>query len=501
MNKLYLYVIVFLKFSNASTQAYYDYNWMFSSDAKPMIISFNDHSVSSLKENITNLMRIGSANMTMSDAQGNLLFYSNGCSIFNAQHQIIKDGDGLNKGSETGVCPDYYSSGNQSMIGIPAPGRENQYYIFYENVVFIYEPKLSASSKGIYYALVDFSETTGKIVKKNNMVLRNIPLIADTSIYNSELCMIRQFNSSNWWLLVPKKNDDKIIKFLITSDSILGPYYQKIGLIHSFDNIGGGSSCFTPDGTKYLRMRSTEGFSVYDFDRSTGELSNYKYLPVASTGLFAGVSASPNSRYTYLSNHREIYQVDLSRPDLKDGLILLDTFNWIGSPKPPFFATFNYSQLGPDCRIYIGSGNGINQLNVILYPDRSGKECTLVQQGLTLVSHTSGSLPHFPNYRIDHGPVCDSSIRINLTKALDLESIETSLIIYPNPAKNLVNIIYSQECVIFLYNAHGSLISKFRYDSPQEVMKINLDNLDSGVYYIKAWVNDIIVEYKKLIVY
>ena len=244
--------------------------------------------------------------------------------------------------------------------------------------------------------MVDFTNPTGEVVKKNGKLLKNIPIIQDTSILASELTLVKHSNNKDWWLLVPKLYDDKIIKFLFTDDEIKGPMYQKIGPYNNKEGDGGGSACFSPDGTKYVRFNSKGGFHVFNFNRTNGELSNYKYALFDVNGIFAGVSISPNSKYAYLSAHDALFQVDLDVDDLGNNLVLIDSFNWKGSPKPPFFATFNYSQLGPDCRIYIGSGNGINQLNVILYPDRAGKACTLVQQGLTLATYTSGSMPYFP---------------------------------------------------------------------------------------------------------
>ncbi|GIV32304.1 MAG: hypothetical protein KatS3mg030_610 [Saprospiraceae bacterium] len=35
----------------------------------------------------------------MSDAEGHLLFYSNGCEVMNWAHQLVENGDSINPGS------------------------------------------------------------------------------------------------------------------------------------------------------------------------------------------------------------------------------------------------------------------------------------------------------------------------------------------------------------------------------------------------------------------
>ena len=129
----------------------YDYNWMYANAARPMRLSFQESFIKTKIDTPTTQISIGSSNTTMSDSTGNLLFYSNGCKIYNAQHKVIKDGEGLNPGSETGSCPDYNTAGNQSMASIPHPSVKNWYYIFYEYKVFIYEPKFRIGKDHVFF--------------------------------------------------------------------------------------------------------------------------------------------------------------------------------------------------------------------------------------------------------------------------------------------------------------------------------------------------------------
>jgi len=57
---------------------------------------------------------------TISDTAGNLLFYTNGVTVWNKNHQVLQNGTGL-KGDP---------SSTQSAIIIPQPGNDSVYFIF-----------------------------------------------------------------------------------------------------------------------------------------------------------------------------------------------------------------------------------------------------------------------------------------------------------------------------------------------------------------------------------
>ena len=82
---------------------------------------------------------------SISDNNGDLLFYTNGGTIWNNNHQIMNNGDGLN-GDINGV---------QTSIIIPKPNDASTYFVFYTRELDQNSPE--TISKGIYYAEVQFS--------------------------------------------------------------------------------------------------------------------------------------------------------------------------------------------------------------------------------------------------------------------------------------------------------------------------------------------------------
>lgn len=107
---------------------------------------------------------------------------------------------------------------------------------------------------------------------------------------------------------------------------------------------------------------------IFDFDRETGLLSNLIRVMPQDSGIFYGVGVSPNSRFVYLSNDFDLFQVDLWQTIYLGSLehiAHIDSF-----PDPSFFwSKFGQAQLGPDCKIYIVSSGTNTCLHVINKPD------------------------------------------------------------------------------------------------------------------------------------
>ena len=70
------------------------------------------------------------------DEQGNLLFYTNGCSINGPDHQEILNGGDLNPGFiHDTYCPFGYLA-EQGSTFVPQPGNTNRYYLFHLGLNF-----------------------------------------------------------------------------------------------------------------------------------------------------------------------------------------------------------------------------------------------------------------------------------------------------------------------------------------------------------------------------
>lgn len=88
---------------------------------------------------------------TISDMEGNLLFYTDGVTVYNRNHEIMTGGDNLYG----------HASATQSGVIVPLPGSATRYYIFTVSA-------LSAKdTKGFRYSIVDLSNGLGSVIDKN----------------------------------------------------------------------------------------------------------------------------------------------------------------------------------------------------------------------------------------------------------------------------------------------------------------------------------------------
>ncbi|MBK6640365.1 MAG: hypothetical protein IPG39_03600 [Bacteroidetes bacterium] len=77
------------------------------------------------------------------------------------------------------------------------------------------------------------------------------------TLTRGRLTTCKHANGRDWWLISHKYRSNIYYKFLITPDTILGPYTQQIGIVTSnYD--GFGSARFSPDGSKYVWMENRD---------------------------------------------------------------------------------------------------------------------------------------------------------------------------------------------------------------------------------------------------
>jgi hypothetical protein len=126
--KLIIGLLFVLVATTLGGQSKHDYNWLMGVEQTtdptfPIncmnLLNFNDEELSIEKLQVDYPMYL--SNASISDNDGNLLFYTNGCDVKDRQHNIMPNGDGLNPGIiHDDFCPDagYTSDG---IIILPQP--------------------------------------------------------------------------------------------------------------------------------------------------------------------------------------------------------------------------------------------------------------------------------------------------------------------------------------------------------------------------------------------
>jgi gliding motility-associated-like protein len=287
-------------------------------------------------------MNTGEGCAALSDASGNLLFYTDGSTIYNRNNQVMLNGTGL-KGN---------SSSTSSAVIIPLPDAANRYYVFTVDT----DDLVYRNAEGMHYSIVDMSLDNGtgavEIESKNTQILTRT---------SEKLTAIENDSNTGYWVIT--QFEDKFYSYELTAGGLnmepvisqVDPFIElldyfitnvdvsamrgyikvntsgdKIAAAHFSNN-----SMEDFDGvTSILEARSisyTQGgeLYLYDFDNSTGIVSNpIPLLTKEDGGSFYGVEFSPDGRYLYA----EIDYLTASRTSI---------FNFLGGEIAQFdlFAT------------------------------------------------------------------------------------------------------------------------------------------------------------------
>ncbi|MCH8904970.1 MAG: hypothetical protein IIA45_13775, partial [Bacteroidetes bacterium] len=280
---------------------------------------------------------------SIADKDGKLLFYSDAQNIFNAAHKLMQNGDKIN------INKPY--NGMNSVLIVPAAQNPESYLIF-----SLPDPPSNGSSDSLYYSIVDMSKNDGL-----GAVIEKRVTLSNDIFFSVGIRAIKHGNGQDWWLLLHQFNSDSFVKFLITKDSMKGPFYQKIGLHTSVNTNFQNQMAFSKDGSLFARIFSLGEIEVYKFDRCTGELDIWKTwkqpnISPPPVDEFKGCSFSPNNRFFYASTLYKLFQYDLEAdsPGVDSFLVDLADDLWSCCYK----SLFNKHELGPNGKIYISSWGG-----------------------------------------------------------------------------------------------------------------------------------------------
>lgn len=86
--------------------------------------------------------------------------------------------------------------------------------------------------------------------------------------------------------------NDVYYKLLVTTDSIKGPFGQKIGSEIGSNDID-GQTAFSPDGNKFAMMNASNILDYMEFNRCNGEFFNLKSFTIPDSIGTYGCSFSP----------------------------------------------------------------------------------------------------------------------------------------------------------------------------------------------------------------
>jgi hypothetical protein len=417
----------------------------------------------------------------ISDTLGNLLFYTNGYYIADASNDTMQNGSGINPGAYANFVPDGFLIPQGALI-LKNPGFNNYYHLFHETIDNYPSVGNGSFSFHFYMTTIDMNLAGGL----GGVTAKNISLIND-SLTPGKIVACKHANGRDWWIVFHQANSNLFYKLLFTPYGISGVYTQNIGAIRTFD---AGQAKFSPNGEKFAFFHYFHGLDIYDFDRCTGMLSN----AVSDTTLpwivgNVGCEFSPNSNLLYVSNIEKVYQYDLTATNIIGSRLEVAAYDNFYDVFPGLGTYLCYSQLAPDGKIYITTGNGTRYFHVINSPDSLGLACNLLQHSLFIPTYNFNTLPNPPNYflgKIVGGP-CDT---VPFNNAIN-ELPEKVPKVMPNPTSGKFTLwfgVHDKPGWAEIYDINGKCIHKETVPQWSQYKQMDISKEPQGVYLCRmSW--------------
>ncbi|TRW21510.1 T9SS type B sorting domain-containing protein [Flavobacterium zepuense] len=391
---------------------------------------------------------------SMSDTNGNLLFYTDGRTVWDRNHIVMPNG---NYAAGTGLLGD--PSSTQSGIIVPKKGDPNIYYIFtvdepHHTNASVYPNTYTGEyeeangpqtipeaddglNNGLNYSVVDLSligsnGSIGNVTIHNQPLLTYDPANIEEAKYkcSEKITAVKNFSGSGYWVVT--HFIDKFYSFFIDGTGITTTpvISQLLPVVPTSGYRRNSIGCIkaSPDGNyiaiAHQQMGTLTGETdtngtvyLYNFDSATGVVSNP--LMIKSNCRPYGLEFSPMVKKLYvsydnLSGFGGVHQYDLEAANIPAADVLVA--NTTGA------ATM---QLGPNGKIY-RAVNGSESLDVINSPEETGILCDYDIGGVQLESGRIAifGLPPFitslfsANILVEHtclGDVTEFSLNVSNT--------------------------------------------------------------------------------------
>jgi len=383
MKKLSLFIILLAILSlQASAQkrnnvwAYGDRQGMDFNSGTPVLFNTSIHTLG------------GSASVC--DTSGQLLFYTQGDTIFNKLGTIMPNGSGI-------IAPYASNSTPQSSQGqliVPFINNPNRYYVFSEEIVTddIFGGDTAAGR--LFYCVVDMTLDSGR-----GDVVSGLRTVELDSALTSEKMIAIPGDNCNIWLLVHSIYSNRFKAYSITDSGIsTTPVISDSGnsSMYAF-----GKMKVSPDRTKLAVSNflfSEYGLELYDFNAATGMVSN----PIVIDTLQESISDcfSPDNSKLYVTSfdggNGALYQFNLSLPSITAVIASKTLLFELGGPGCSVYD----AKRGPDGKVYVKmpySAPVNDTIGCINFPNLAGTACGFTNAALVSAAPIflgNGDLPN-----------------------------------------------------------------------------------------------------------
>ncbi|MDA0177493.1 MULTISPECIES: T9SS type B sorting domain-containing protein [Mesoflavibacter] len=353
-------------------------NWYFGNKSG---LNFNYGQVSQLTDSA---MDTPAGCSTISDENGMLLFYTNGQTIWNRNHQIMTNGEDLN--AET--------TNFQSSIIIPDPNDELRF--------FVLTTRTHYTSSGIYYTTVVFDDANPDgVVTSKNVKLTNSSTERISAVYSPQTNSVKAIGLGK----INPFNDTTYQALFIINIGVFGNFTTSTvsledTVILQYEYIN--KSCglkISPNG-QYIAIgdsSDTSTIKIYNYDIISNSVTYFKGLNAGY--IFTPVSVdsiefSADSEVLYFTGNFNDYSY-LHKFELNSGAPFTE------KELIDYSSDYRFGglQLASNSKIYIANyldsdPHYFKKISVINKPDNYN-DIGYINHAITLVNHSTKGLPNF----------------------------------------------------------------------------------------------------------
>ena len=369
-----------------------------------VFMRFDEEGITYLPSNPKDIIFINLGSFAMSDAKGDLQFYTNGNVVCSWDKHIMAGGKGFNQGSffDDWDVNDKDTMSNSDYIRytyqvIPDGYDDQVYYMlhaFDEYYWFDLDGEAPTDDCGILSSFkmqiskIDMSANggRGKVVYKNRII--------DNDTMGVTFALVRHGNGKDWWLVLRSLDALEYKALLLRRDSVVQVVPSKIPELRS-----DWFTCSDWGATTNLLYPSPEGSMLVDkygrayaklmsFDRCSGEVTLIDTLYTGTKDIIdptdghvlnqdayiRSFAFSPTGRFLYGSGDAEYAQWDLQAEDIGASKVTLGGIPWAVTEDQQSVIYGRMGStimaLGPDGKIY----SLVNYWHsVIEHPDEKGE--------------------------------------------------------------------------------------------------------------------------------
>ena len=417
---------------------------------------------------------------SISDQDGNLLFYSDGVKLWDWQHNVISSS-----------LMGHQSSTNSAYV-VPVPTALDEYYLF------TLDAMQNNLYNGLMYNKIDACRENGVSITVANQQL---------SLNMSEkMTAIRHQNGQDYWLVTHEFATDVFKVFLITDQGISLNGSFSCGSIHGPEmSAVVGQMKASPSGNFIaINISNMQRTDIVSFDKALGSVNCLLSFPpdTSLSGSFRsiyGASFSPSSRFLYISggSRFRLWQFDLNELAQSDEAFYSSKYT-LSDDDFQSGSSFHQLQLGNDGKIYCASWDN-EHLAVIHEPDLSGFSCAFEDSAIVLENVGNYGLPAFiDSYDYTITGTCDTSV------AVEEETRPSELTVFPSPTTNQLNITLStnqKATAIGMLDMLGREVLRQSAPYPEALQGYTLDvsHLPAG-NYVAAVFTEVGVLRKRIVI-